>query len=139
MVTVAVGTAVILAAGGLGIGLAYGIAISDVSTQVPRLIGAGLAQLPAALVVAAVAAAFIGLLPRSSGPAGWIAVGFCAFIVLFGPVLNLSQAVLDISPFTHVPKLPGGEFSLAPLAWLSLIAVALAAAGLIGLRRRDIG
>ena len=138
-VTVVIGTAVVLVAGGLGVGLAYGIAISDVSTQVPRLIGAGLAQLPAALVVAAVAAAFVGLLPKWSDAAGWIAVGFCAFIVLFGPVLNLSQVVLDISPFTHVPKLPGGEISVAPLVWLAVIAVVLAIAGLVGLRRRDIG
>jgi ABC-2 type transport system permease protein len=38
-----------------------------------------------------------------------------------------------------VPKLPGGTGSTVPLAWLALIAVALAAAGLAGLRRRDIG
>jgi len=47
--------------------------------------------------------------------------------------------VLDVSPFTHVPKLPGGAVSAAPLALLCLIAGALAGAGLAGLRRRDIG
>jgi hypothetical protein len=45
----------------------------------------------------------------------------------------------QISPFTHVPKLPGGTFSAVPLAWLAAVAVLLAAAGLAGLRRRDIG
>ncbi len=139
LLTAAAGTAVLLVAGGLGVGLAYGIATSDVSTQVPRLIGAGLAQLPAALAVAAVGAAFAGLLPTWSGPAGWAALAACGFIGLFGPALNLSQAVLDISPFAHVPKLPGGEFSIVPLAWLSLVALALAAMCLIGLRRRDVG
>ena len=89
------------------------------STQVPRLLGAGLAQLPAALAVAAVGAAFVGLLPTWSGPAGWTALAVCGLIALFGPALNLSQAVLDISPFAHVPKLPGGVFSVVPLAWLS--------------------
>ena len=64
LLIVVIGTAVVLVVGGLGVGLAYGIASSDVSTQVPRLIGAGLAQLPAALAVAAVAAVFVGLLPR---------------------------------------------------------------------------
>ena len=58
---------------------------------------------------------------------------------MFGPALNLSQAVLDISPFTHVPKLPGGTFSIAPLVWLSATALVLAAVGLVGLRRRDVG
>jgi ABC-2 type transport system permease protein len=46
--------------------------------------------------------------------------------------------VLDLSPFAHVPKLPGGDVSAAPLLWLVLIVVALAAVGLLGFRRRDI-
>jgi ABC-2 type transport system permease protein len=139
LVVVAINTAAVLVAGGLGVGLAYGIAVSEVSTQVPRLIGAGLAQLPAALAIAAVGAAFVGLLPRWSDAAGWIALAFCGFIGLFGPAMNLAQVVLDLSPFTHVPKLPGGQFSVMPLFWLSAIAVVLAGACLAGLRRRDIG
>jgi ABC-2 type transport system permease protein len=139
LLIVGLGTVVVLVAGGLGVGLAFGLATSDVSTQVPRLICAGLAQLPAALVVAAIGAAFAGLLPEWSGAAGWTALAVCGFIGVFGPALNLSQAVLDVSPFTHVPKLPGGTFSIAPLVWLSAIAIVLAAVGLIGLRRRDVG
>ena len=139
LLTAAAGTAVVLVAGGLGVGLAYGIASSDVSTQVPRLIGAGLAQLPAALAVAAVGAALIGLLPTWSGPAGWAALAVCGFIGVFGPALNVPQAVLDISPFTHVPKLPGGVFSAVPLAWLCAVVLGLAGACLVGLRRRDVG
>jgi ABC-2 type transport system permease protein len=110
-----------------------------VSAQVPRLIGAGLVQLPAALAVAAVAMAAIGVLPKWSGPIGWTVLAFCGFIGIFGPAINLPQAVLDISPFTHVPKVPGGVFSSMPLIWLSAIAVALACVGLTALRRRDVG
>jgi len=47
--------------------------------------------------------------------------------------------VLDISPFTHVPRLPGGTVSASPLFWLSVIAVVLCVTGLAALRRRDIG
>jgi ABC-2 type transport system permease protein len=133
------GTAVVLVAGGIGVGLAYGIAASDLSTQLPRLIGAGLVQLPAAAAVAGVGAVAVGLLPRWSGPIGWTVLAVCGFIGLFGPALNLSRSVLDISPFTHVPKLPGGVFSATPVIWLSAAALALAAVGLAGLRRRDIG
>jgi ABC-2 type transport system permease protein len=60
-------------------------------------------------------------------------------IALFGQVLQLPQWVLDISPFTHVPKLPGGTVWLAPMLWLSLAALAFCAVGLAALRRRDIG
>jgi ABC-2 type transport system permease protein len=133
------GTAVVLVAGGIGVGLAFGIATSNVSTQLPSLIGAGLVQLPAAAAVAAVAAAAIGLAPRWSAAVGWTVLGICGFVGVFGPALNLSHWVLDISPFTHAPKLPGGIVSAAPVLWLSAAAVALAAAGLAGLRRRDIG
>jgi ABC-2 type transport system permease protein len=139
LLVVALGTVIMLVAGGLGVGLAFGIATSDVSTQVPRLVGAGLAQLPAALAVAAIGVAFIGLLPQWSAAAGWTALGVCGFIGVFGPALNLPQTVLDISPFAHVPKLPGGAFTGVPLVWLSAVAIALALAGLVGLRRRDIG
>jgi ABC-2 type transport system permease protein len=133
------GTAVVLVAGGIGVGLAFGIATSNVSTQLPSLIGAGLVQLPAAAAVAAVAAAAVGLVPRWSAAVGWTVLGICGFVGVFGPALNLSHWVLDISPFTHAPKLPGGTVSAAPVLWLSAAAVALAAAGLAGLRRRDIG
>jgi ABC-2 type transport system permease protein len=66
-------------------------------------------------------------------------VGLVVAIALFGQVLQLSHWVMDISPFTHAPRLPGGTVSAAPLVWLCVAALALAAAGLAGLRRRDIG
>jgi ABC-2 type transport system permease protein len=100
--------------------------------------GAAMAQLPSALVLAAVAVFLVGLLPRAAVAGAWTAVGLAVAIALFGQVLlQLSHWVMDISPFTHVPRLPGGTVSAAPLLWLCLIA--LTAAGLAGLRGRDIG
>jgi ABC-2 type transport system permease protein len=46
---------------------------------------------------------------------------------------------MNVSQFTHVPRLPGGDLTVAPLVWLTAAAVALAAAGLAGFRRRDVG
>jgi ABC-2 type transport system permease protein len=34
--------------------------------------------------------------------------------------------------------LPGGEFTLAPLVWMTAIALALIAAGMVGFKRRDV-
>ena len=63
-----------------------------------------------------------------------------AVLLLFlGSMLPVSHWVLDVSPFQHLPKLPGGPVSAVPLVWLSLIALALGLLGLAGLRRRDLG
>jgi ABC-2 type transport system permease protein len=106
---------------------------------VTRLLGAAMVQLPASLAVAGAAVVLFGLAPRASVAGAWTVVGVMVLIALFGQVLRLSQWVLDVSPFTHVPKLPGASLTAAPLLWLSLAVLALAAAGLAGLRRRDIG
>ena len=67
------------------------------------------------------------------------ALGAVVVIGLFGEALQLSHWVLDISPFTHAPRLPGGPVSAASLLWLCLAAVAFSAFGLAALRRRDLG
>ncbi|POM26674.1 ABC-2 family transporter protein [Actinomadura rubteroloni] len=101
-----------------------------------RLTGAALAQLPAVWLVAAVAVALFGLLPRLT-PAAWGVLGVVALVSLFGPALDLARPVLDVSPFTHVPKLPGHAVAWTPLVVLTVLAALVGAAGLLGLRRRD--
>jgi len=139
LIVAAAGSAVVLAAAGLGAGLSFGLRAGTTGTQLPRLLGAALAQWPAVLAVAAVAVLLFGLWPEACVAGGWTALALAAAVVLLGPTLRLAQPIQDISPFTHVPKLPGGTVSAAPLVWLTLAAVVLTAVGLAGLRRRDIG
>ena len=136
-VTVA-GSAVALAAAGLGAGLLYGARTGELGTQIPRLLGAALVQLPAVLAVAGVAVLVFGLRPSWSAGGGWTAMGLAAAITLFGPAVQAGQWLLDVSPFSHLPRLPGAAVSAVPLAWLTAAAVALAAVGLAALRHRDI-
>jgi len=131
------GTVVLLAVAGLLAGLAYGAQIHDTGHQTGRLLLAALAQAPAAWVLAGFGAALFGLLPRLSALT-WAALAACLVVLEVGEVLGLSQRVLDVSPFAHVPKLPGAAFTVAPLLWLTLVAAGLGAAGLAGFRRRDI-
>jgi ABC-2 type transport system permease protein len=139
-ICVAVGGAgLLLAATGLSAGLGYGILTGSVSTQVPQLLAAALARLPAVLVLAALAVAVFGLLPWESIALAWSVVALVAVIALLGPSLGWPAAIMDISPFTQAPKLPGGSVAAAPLAGLCGVAVALGVAGLLGLRRRDLG
>jgi len=139
LVIAAAGPAVLLGAAGLTAGLAYGLRTGDVGSQLPRLLGAALAQVPAAWLMAGVAVAEFGLAPRMAASAGWTVLGVIALLTLVGPTLRLPQWVMDISPFTHLPRLPGGSFTAAPLVWLAGVALVLAAVGLVGLRRRDLG
>ncbi len=132
------GTAVLLAIAGLATGLGYGLRIGQAGPQAARMIGAAMAQLPASLVVAGIAVALVGLLPGACVAGAWTVLGAVVVIDLFGALLQLSHWLLDISPFTHVPRLPGGTVSAAPLLWLCLAAFASCAAGLAALRRRDI-
>jgi ABC-2 type transport system permease protein len=139
LMVAAAGTALLLAIAGAATGLGYGIRAGGTGHQVAAMLGAGLAQLPASLVIAGIAMAAFGLVPRASVAAGWTALGLAVALNLFGTALQLSHWVLDASPFTHAPRLPGGTVSAAPLAWLSGIALALCALGLAALRHRDVG
>jgi ABC-2 type transport system permease protein len=131
------GPAAVLAVAGLLEGLTYGLISGDVGGQLPRVLGGTLAQLPAVWVLAAVAVVLFGLLPRLAAMA-WGALAVCVLVMLVGTTLQLNHWILDISPFTHIPHLPGGHAVATPFVALCLVAAGLGAAGLAGLRRRDV-
>ncbi len=131
------GPAVALAAAGLAEGLVYGLVSGDVGRELPRVLAGALVQLPAVLVLSGIAMALFGLLPRLT-QVSWAALAVFAFLVLLGPLLQLSQWLLDIAPFSHIPRVPGADVAATPLLWLLAITVMLAAAGLAGFRRRDL-
>ncbi|WP_433059992.1 ABC transporter permease [Dactylosporangium sp. CS-033363] len=130
------GTAALLAVAGVAGGLVYGAQVHDVGGQTARLFGAALVQLPAALVLAGIGVALIGFAPRLSTLA-WAALIVSVLLVELGGLFGLNQYLLDVTPFAHVPKLPGAAFSATPVVWLTVVALVLGAAGLVGLRRRD--
>jgi ABC-2 type transport system permease protein len=132
------GPALALAAAGLAAGLVYGASIGDVWGELPRVLAGAVVQLPAVWVLAGMAIAIFGLLPRLTF-LSWTALAVFALLALFGEVLQLEQWMLDLSPFTHLPKLPGDEISAEPLIWMFAVAALLTIAGMAGFRRRDIG
>ncbi|MFD4864509.1 ABC transporter permease [Streptomyces sp. NPDC058412] len=124
------GSALILLLAGLGLGIGHG-------RDVGATVGATLAQLPAVWLIGALAALLYGVAPAYA-TAAWAVAGTALALGWVGPALNLPQAVLDLSPFAHLPKLPGAEaLAWAPLLTLTALAGALTAAGLVALRRRD--
>jgi ABC-2 type transport system permease protein len=132
------GPAVTLVAGGLALGLAYGSVSGDIAGQIPRILAATLVQLPAVWLLTAIAVALFGLSPRLCG-ATWGVFGLVVFITFIGALLRLGPWFMNLSPFTHIPALPGADFVLLPLLALSGIVGALVVAGLGGFNRRDLG
>lgn len=132
------GTGVVLVAAGTGVGLAHGLRVDDVGGYVGSMLSGALAQLPAIWVVVGIATALFGLLPRFTTTAWAIAAAF-VLLALFGPIFDLNPFVLDASPFTHVPRVPASDVTVAPLLALAAIAATLLVAGLAGFRRRDVG
>jgi putative exporter of polyketide antibiotics len=121
-------------------GLAAGAVRGDVAAELRALVGAGLVQLPAILLIAGVVVALTGLLPRAAGALSWAAL---LVAVLLGPLfgaatLQLPAWAQDLSPFTHTPKLPAADLAAVPVVSLIVIAAALVATGLASLRHRDL-
>jgi len=131
------GSALMLVAVGAGMGLAHAIGSGDAS-QLPRLVGAALAQLPALWVLGAIAVALFGLVPRAAA-AAWAALAGCFVLWMLGPLLHTPAWLMDLSPFEHVPAVPATAVAAGPLLALTAIAVALTGTGLVAFSRRDVG
>lgn len=131
------GPAVAMAACGTFTGLAYGAAIGDVSYGVRECLAAAMVQVPAIWVLAAVAVLLFGVVPKYA-TAAWGVLGVLVTLFVLGFAFDLPSWLLDVDPFAHLPKLPGGAFEIAPVLWLLLVVAALVGAGLVAFRRRDL-
>jgi ABC-2 type transport system permease protein len=133
------GSVLLLVLFATGMGLTAGQVLGDTGTQVRELVGAGIVQVPAIAALGAAATAVICLVPRWAVPVCWALV-LASFVAgpMFGPGLDLPAWVQDLSPFTHSPKAPALAVTAAPLLALLCVAVALGAAALVALRRRDL-
>ena len=129
------GSVIVLASGGLGSGLLYGIASGNLG-QIPRTLAAALVYAPALWLFVGLVALLFGLLPRATAIA-WAALTACVIIGLLGEVFNFPTWVNNTSPFQHTPQLPAETLSIAPLMVLTAIATALTTAGVVAFRHRD--
>ncbi|AWN28108.1 ABC transporter permease [Streptomyces sp. NEAU-S7GS2] len=132
------GTAVILASGGLALGLAHGLSVDDLGGQLGPVLAAALSQVPAVWTLTGLAVLVFGLFPKAA-PAVWALVGGCLAIGWLGPSLKFPPWAMNLSPYSHLPKLPGADATAAPFVWLLALSALFALLGLVGVRRRDIG
>ena len=130
------GSAVVMLVSGAAAGLVYGVAAGDVGGKLAIVVGSAAVQLPAVWLLSAVTVLLFGLAPRFTPVAWGVLVGFVA-LYLVGSLAGFPQWVLDLEPFSHVPRV-GAHFTAMPLLWLLAIDAALIIVGILAFRRRDL-
>ena len=120
-----------------GVALAVGVG-GDTRHSFGRLVGSALAQAPAMWVVAALAVLCFAWRSRW-GLLGWGVVVLFATLGQIGELLGLPGWVLDLSPYSHAPRMPLEDFRPAPALVLTVIALGLLAVSWARYRSRDIG
>lgn len=130
------GALVLLAAViGAAIGLTGSVGVGD---RVASVVGSGLAQLPAALLLLTISALLFVFLPSWSVGLSWGVLVFSLFIGQFGGMLGLPDALRALSPFTHTPLVAEAATDWSGAWWMLVLSVGVALIAATGLRRRDL-
>jgi ABC-2 type transport system permease protein len=117
-----------------------GMAIGAVGTAVSfgGVLAASLVQIPAVWVVGALA--LLGLAQGSRwAVAGWVVLVAFFLVGPLAELLRLPGWVADLSPYSHVPKVPADPLAIGPELALTAVAAAVLATAWWRYRTRDIG
>ena len=131
------GPALVIILFSLALGLAYGYSSGDISIDLPHIVVASLAYLPAVWMLTGITMLLFGMIPRLTS-LSWAALGLFLLVDLLGEFFDFDEWILNLSPFTHVPKLLAGDTVSTSLGWLFILAAVLIIVGVMGYRRRDI-
>jgi len=123
---------------GGGGAVGYGVVTGDWRAGVDGMLGGAMVHLPAGLVLASILVLAVAVHPRTAAAVGWTAFGVSFVFGQLGALFDLPQAVLNLSPFTHVPTVPAEPVTWAPLVVLTAIAAALTAVAVVVHDRRDL-
>lgn len=128
---------VVLAAAALA-GIAGAGSAADPESLIPIVLEAAAAQLPACLVFLGLTLLVFAFLPRATIPIGWTTVGVAAILGTWGPILQIPEWLVDLSPFAHSPVPSGGEADWTGGFWMLGIGLAAAAMAVWSMRRREL-
>ena len=135
-VVTTVGSLVVVAAGGLGLGLGFAMVTGEQSA-IGRYLLDTLAYAAPVLLLGTLALLLYGVHARLASLA-WLLLGFCVVVMLFGEVLRLPQWLQDLSPFEHLALVPAEDFRWLPVAVLLALTGAVAVAAHETFARRDL-
>lgn len=130
------GSTVAALVAGTAAGLSFVGSTGDSAMFGPILVGA-VVQLPAVWILMSLTALLFGLVPRFAR-LGWALLVGCVLLGELGPLFQLDDRILQISPFAHVPRYPLDQIAPTPIVVMVAVAVALLCCAVLGYRRRDI-
>lgn len=130
-----VGPAIAMMLGGLIIGAVAAASNAGISTV--DVFVQSLATIPAVWTLTALCLAVVGAVPRVR-IIGWLGLVAAFALTILGPLFNLWDWILSVSPFWHVPNVTSVEPDWTGLMWISAISAVLITVGFVGFRRRDL-
>ncbi|MCK0113857.1 polyketide antibiotic transporter [Ornithinimicrobium sp. F0845] len=133
----AVGTVLVTLATGVGVAVADTL-VSGSAERFGELLAATAAYLPAIAVIGGLAAALHGWAPRLSLLV-WVVLAGCFVVGWLGDLLEIPEAVRNLSPFNLTPRMPLESMDWGVALSLSVLAGLLLALAVLGFRRRDVG
>lgn len=136
MVPALLTSVIMLSATSAGLGAAA-VAVIEDGRPFMEYYGAGMAYLPAVLVMTATAALLIGWVPAFTSIVwGYLAASFV--IVYMGNLFQFPDWMDRLTPFGYVPAVPVESAAILPTAGLVAAALVLTAGAYIGFGRRDL-
>lgn len=103
----------------------------------PDVLEQAVVTTPAVWVLVALALAAVGARPAIR-LVGWLGVVATFALTILGPIFNLWDWILGISPMWHVPNVTAVQPDWSGLGWLAPVVGLFIAVAFVGYRRRDI-
>ena len=130
--------AVLLLAAVAGVAAWFGTAITGAPIAFVDGLLSGVNVIPIALLFFGIGIATMGLAPRITAPVTY-ALAVAAFLLDFvGGMLDLPEAILDVSPFRHITAVPAADLAVGPAAVMIAFGLLAGAIGIVAFRRRDL-
>ena len=101
------------------------------------VVAAGLVKLPGIWLFAGIAALLTGLLPSLTALV-WAYFGMSFYVIYLGRMMDIPDALLELSAFGALPNYPVDAFRAAPVVAVAAVALALLAAGAALYARREV-
>lgn len=129
-------TVAVVALSGLGLGLGYAMVTGE-TDRIGDFLWGTVSMLPAVLVLCGLALLLYGLGARLASLA-WLALVFCAVVMMFGEVLRFPGWLQGLSPFDHLASVPAQSVDWGAFGVVLALALVLGGAGLAAFLRRDV-